>query len=572
MKLELKKYLGHVIMIAIFLIIIVRVTAIVTDTEQPTPVSVIISDSMVPTMRRGDIIFWVPTPIENVRVDDIIVFQSSVRDTMVTHRVIEVREGTRGIELITKGDDNEYADQMGPHVPERPVRSSNYYGKVISVGNQPLLIPFVGHLWIVLDGLLALFLGGTFGGGGILVFVPIITACVMLISVILMLPEEDDDDDDDGRKVIRRMIVNENNKIHVLAVFFILVLAFMLVILPATWSSHSEFNISIGVGQPAGTASHTFSYVRPGQTIEGTYKLHNPGFAHVNIYTFSEGDGSGWMKLEESYVEADSRTTTVETFHITIPDNAERGTYTIDVYHYNSPFWGLYPRSFITGTLNDNPRNGILYLNALTALIFASITTAVLMIVSFIVDEYKLWREYYRARKIYRSTVALGNTLGFRIYLTISGFLAWIGNKFDWLRGLDELEFDPKKPLTAAAVALASLPLVWLGADLWVLPVMVLIATVIAYYQGCRWRAELFTAGITAGFITIISFYAVPIIVSTPPGLESLTLAGMSTAVALIIFVLLSPVILFISYLTGLTIHWVKIKKSPKTSLEITDL
>ncbi len=570
MKLELKKLLGNIILIAIFLILFVRVTSIITDTEQPTPVSVIISDSMVPTMHRGDIVFWVPTSIENVKVDDIIVFRSSVHDATVTHRVIEVREGTAGIELITKGDANEYADQMGPHFPERPVRSTNFHGKVVSVGNQPLRIPFAGHLWITLDGLLALLLGGAFGGGGILVFIPIITAGVMLIGMILILPEEDDDDDE-SRKVIRQIIGREN-KIHVLAVFLILVMAFMLVIMPATWYAYDDYNISIGVGQQSEPADEAFSYVRPGQVINGTHRLYNPGFVHVNIYTYAEGEGSTWMKVDDEYIDVDSRTTTEETFSITVPEHADRGTYSFTVYHYHSPFWALYPRSLITSTLNDNPRSGILYLNALTALIFASLTMAVMLIVSFVIDEYNLWKEYYRARKVYHSTETMGDTPGFKFYLLFTAFTAWLSSKFDWLRGLDVVEFDLERPLTAASVALVALPMVWLGVDMWILPVMVAIATGTAYYLECRWRAELFTAGMTAGLITMISLYIVPMMLSAPGGLESLTLAGMSTAVALIIFVLLSPIILFISYVTAITIHWIKLKNSPISPLEITDL
>ncbi len=572
MKLELKKLLGNILLIAIFLILIVRVSSIVTDVEQPTPVSVVVSDSMVPTMNRGDIVFWVPAAIESVKENDMIVFRSTVHDALVTHRVVEVREGTTGIELITKGDANEYTDQSGPHYPEPPVRSNNFQGKVVSIGSQPLLIPFAGHIWLTLDGLLALLLGGAFGGGGILIFVPIITAGIMLVGMILILPEEDDDDDE-GHKIIKQIIGRENDKVHALMVYFIILLAFMLVIMPASWYAQENYTVSIGVGQEADPATESFSYVRPGQLINGTHKLHNPGFVHVNIYTYTEGEGSNWMDVSDEYIEIESRESVDGEFFIKVPENAERGTYTFEVYHYHSPFWALYPRSFITGSLEDNPRNGILFLNALTAIIFASLTMAVMLVVSFVMDEYYLWKEYFAVRKVYRSTEKLDDlTPSMKFYLVLSGFYIWLASKFDWLKGLDIVNFDTEKPLTAASVALLAFPLVWLGADMWILPVIVAIATYLAYYLECRWRAELFTAALTAGSITVIAFYIVPLMVSAPIDIGFFMLTMMSTGIALIIFVLLSPLILFISYLTGIGVHWLKMKTSPVAPLEITDL
>ncbi len=565
MKLELKKVLGNILLIALFLILFTRVVSLTTDVEQPTPVSVIASGSMEPVMRRGDIIFWVPTSIENVDVDDIIVFRSSVHDAVVTHRVVEVREGAGGTELITKGDANEYADQMGPHYPEAPVRANNFLGKVVAVGAQPLLIPFVGHIWLAVGGIFNALLGGTFGGGGLLVFIPIATAGIMIIGMILIMPEDDEDD-----KVIRQIIGRENDKMHVLAVFAILIIAFMLVIMPATWYSYDSYSVSLGVGEQAQSATETFSYVRPGQVINGTHRLHNPGFFHTNIYTYAEGQGSGWMEIEEEYMGVDSHGTMNGRFSIKIPEDAERGTYNFNVNHYHSPFWALYPESYITNTLSDNPGGGILMLNALTALIFAGLTMAVMLILSFIIDEYRLWKEYYRARNIYGKTEGISNFD--RLYLSISNIFAWLSSKMDWLRGLDVVDFDIERPLTAASVSILAIPLVWLGADLWILPLIVVLASATAYYLECRWRAEIYTAGLVAGVVTVFSLYMIPLMVMATSGLPFLTIAVMSAGLALIIFVILSPVILALSYFTGVGIHWYKLKNSPMAPLEITDL
>lgn len=570
MKLELKKVIGNVILLAVILIIAARAVSIATDTEQPTPVSVITSGSMEPTMYRGDIVFWVPTPIENIREGDIVVFRSSVHGASVAHRVMEVSEGGTGIELMTQGDANEYLDQLGPHYPERPVRESNLYGRVISINNQPLRIPFAGHLWLTTEGFFGEILGGTFGGaGGVLVLVPLLTAGIMLIGMVLMLPDEDKDEE---RKLIEQIIGIEHKKTSALLVFAVLILAFMLVVMPSTWYAYESYDVSIGIGERADSARESFNFVRPGQVINGTHRLNNPGFVHTNIYTFSEGDGSHWIEVCDDYVgvRADSRLE--GNFTIVVPEQAAPGVYTFSVFHYHSPFWGLYPDEFVLNTIGDEPRMGIMTLNLITAILFASITMGVMLLFSFLIDEFKLWKEYFKVRKVMSDTERMELTLSTRIYLAVSGAWVWLNRRLDWLRSLDVVDFDAEAPMTAASVGLVSIPLVWLGADLWILPLVVIIATAFAYYLDCRWRAEMFTAALVSGGIAVSSFYLIPLLVSASEGPELLGLLLISSGIALMIFLLLTPFILLLSYLSALVLHWYKLRVSSVARLEITDL
>jgi signal peptidase I len=103
---------------------------------------------------EGDIVAWTPSKIEDINVGDVIVFKSKVNwpdEKILVHRVSGVLENNnREILLETKGDKNKYTDQAGPHIPEPYIRENNLMGKVLSIGQQPLKLPFVGYigLWI----------------------------------------------------------------------------------------------------------------------------------------------------------------------------------------------------------------------------------------------------------------------------------------------------------------------------------------------------------------------------------------------------------------------------------------
>ena len=80
-------------------------------TKSESPVVVVLSGSMEPAFRRGDILF-----LDNrnpvVRVGEIVVFKIKDRDVPIVHRVMKVHEKKDGVvELLTKGDNNRVDDR-----------------------------------------------------------------------------------------------------------------------------------------------------------------------------------------------------------------------------------------------------------------------------------------------------------------------------------------------------------------------------------------------------------------------------------------------------------------------------
>nr|NIO44115.1 signal peptidase I [Candidatus Aenigmarchaeota archaeon] len=101
--------------------------------ETQTPVVAVFSDSMVPTFYKGDMIMVYGE--ENIKVGDIVVFDSPDKKYPIIHRVHEIRD--RGI--ITKGDNNPSTDERTWGV----IPLEKIYGKAF------LKIPILGWVKII---------------------------------------------------------------------------------------------------------------------------------------------------------------------------------------------------------------------------------------------------------------------------------------------------------------------------------------------------------------------------------------------------------------------------------------
>ncbi len=104
-----------------------------------SPLYVVSSGSMVPTLKVGDVVAIEPTPFEDVKVGDIIVFREpGFPEKVIVHRVIEIVDADGERAFITKGDHNLYRD---PWI----VKKADYIGKVA------FSIPYAGGLSIFLQ-------------------------------------------------------------------------------------------------------------------------------------------------------------------------------------------------------------------------------------------------------------------------------------------------------------------------------------------------------------------------------------------------------------------------------------
>ncbi len=82
------------------------------------------SDSMLPTMKTGDLIIVKETDLYSLKVGDVITFYSIVdgRRILVTHRITEINEFENTRSFVTKGDNNPVEDSL-------PAYASDIVGK-----------------------------------------------------------------------------------------------------------------------------------------------------------------------------------------------------------------------------------------------------------------------------------------------------------------------------------------------------------------------------------------------------------------------------------------------------------
>jgi len=530
-NLDILKVLGNLILAAMVLILLSRVTAYTAGEEPITPVSVVSSESMEPTMDVGDIVMWTPTSIDTIRNDDIVVFRSRGGD-IVSHRVVDIEEQDGDVELITQGDANDRPDP-------NPVTSDDLLGRVISIGDTPFRIPRLGLIWISMSDLVMGSLA-SMGSGGILMMVPLITAGLMMLGTILLLPEKDDDEEG---KLKRLILGEEADKVHPWKVFLVLLIAFSLVVMVPSMYQSEDRSISVGVGQEAEPADEEFSRVIPGQTIHGNHSMTNYGVMRTSVYTHVDSNRD-WIELEEGYKMVDSGGSARVGFRIDVPEDTEDGNYVFQMNNRYSPFWTLYPDGFVLDVMERDPARGALMLDLLTVTIFSSLSMGVMVVASLVYDEIYLWMNYRRVKK----DLSKGKTdLSTRIKEKFRRYT-------DWLRGVDVIEFELYPCLKASSISLFAIPIALFRPDLWILILMVPLSSLLAYLYGCRWRAEIYTASMIAAGVTIGSIYIIPGL------LDFRSAAGLSTifigaAVALVVLVLLSPLILALSYVTSKVIH-----------------
>ncbi len=113
-----------------------------------TPFLAVESESMEPTLYRGDLIILRAVDPNTLQVGDIIVFDFGSLDVPVVHRIIHIENTSGYLEFTTKGDNN-----PGPD-PEARV-ASDIHGKVIGS------IRYFGYVTLLLllpGGIVTIFL------------------------------------------------------------------------------------------------------------------------------------------------------------------------------------------------------------------------------------------------------------------------------------------------------------------------------------------------------------------------------------------------------------------------------
>ncbi|KAF7358128.1 Signal peptidase complex catalytic subunit SEC11 [Mycena venus] len=121
-------------------------TALELFTNCKSPIVVVLSGSMEPGIRRGDLIFlsnYAPQKYEN---GDIIIYQVADEAIPIVHRVVQTHSGPESSSrfFLTKGDNND-VDDIPLYKGLERLESKHIVGKVRGI------IPFVGYVSILVN-------------------------------------------------------------------------------------------------------------------------------------------------------------------------------------------------------------------------------------------------------------------------------------------------------------------------------------------------------------------------------------------------------------------------------------
>ena len=101
------------------------------------PMMTVTSGSMWPVLKKGDLIFVRSTEPEDIKVGTLVVF--SHRGGLAVHRTIRIE----GNIITTRGDANPNEDP--------PIKYSDVIGRVPTIGNSPVKIPFIGSFALIMN-------------------------------------------------------------------------------------------------------------------------------------------------------------------------------------------------------------------------------------------------------------------------------------------------------------------------------------------------------------------------------------------------------------------------------------
>ncbi|TET91478.1 MAG: signal peptidase I [Methanomassiliicoccales archaeon] len=562
MKLKLKSILYNVLFVAVVLIIFSHL--LFTGTGNQSPTSVVMGDSMEPTLHRGDIVTWVPVKLEEIRIGDIIVYESYLRhDALVIHRVVNVTSINGKIYFETKGDANNYTDQKGPHAPEPFIGEQRIKGKVLSIKQEPLRIPYIGNLWLW---------GEESQGKIIAVAIICFTVTGLLVFAALIAWREKKDE-----KNRLTALLFGPERLRYRRVFAYAITIFIILLLLTALFAYDRRSTSLGVETFGNVpeSSVNFGTLGDGGREIREYDAINPTLLPLRFVAFAEGNITAYIYVNESVYTLQSGDTKSRNVAAYVPYGSSAGTYEGYVYVYSSPFWMLLPTGFMEDMMKWNPRGAIIVFDLLSAFILSIISVMALFVVSTLIDEYIMWRAYASWKPGLWLHVHLHSVYNFiQTFAAQKHRLRRAFKKcFGWLLDLDWIEVR-KGAFISVPTAFFFVPILLFGKPLEAILIASFASGLVCYIIGYRWRAEIILSGIVAGAI-LFSILILVSLGSFPLNMGLVISAAFIIRILayfLIVFAILFLPLCFLAYIGAYLAQNLRERLSPACKLEITDI
>ncbi len=308
----MKETIGNVILFIAIIFLIASVMGFVF--ERPVLISYAYSESMTPTINKGDLFFINPFS-KGGDVGDIIVFYR--RDGWTVHRIFAVSENG----YITKGDKNVATDQQEGLYS--PVQKEDVVGKVVTIGDNPLVIR---------------------GGGRFIELIRAKLTNIYAIAAILLLGalltfSSGGNNKKYGRN--KRFIRIQVRTIY--AAISLAIIAGFLFVTVASWGTLSfMYSSTLAGGQRE-------SWYLPGSTFEKNLSIENN--AIYPFYYFIEAKSDRVTLLNEKRFKIEGGDTHVLLVRVSVPEDTKIYREEITVRSYPA----ILPGSVITSLHSLNP-------------------------------------------------------------------------------------------------------------------------------------------------------------------------------------------------------------------------
>ena len=493
--------IGNILFLAALFLIMARFLSVWSGT--PFPVDLVTSDSMSPSLMKGDVVAWTPTKMEDIEVGDVVVYKSYIRwpdEKLLVHRVTNIKKDSRGNFLLeTKGDANDWTDQAGPHIPEPYIREDHLMGKAISIGQQPLKIPFVGYIGIwITEGIesLAQPASSKESLSYIGIFTPLTISVVILVILIFVIPEKAKTI---KQKIKRYVFGPEQIGLKKTLIFFLI--AYFVSFTMIHCFAFDSTTASVGIGEDCPSSETNF-----GRIIQGTESsptelpVFNPSITTVKGVIFGRGEVNEYVSRKVFELPPGESQTAVLT--ASAANTTQNGSYSGEIMVYSSPFWILFSDDFMQNLCNWNAEAAVFCLDFLSAVVLTTITAVLLVSITLISKMYNIlsidlsWRHATRSI-IKKHTIDKMSERKRNIKRSLGKKIGWI-SKADI--GEIDIKEDPAKSFIKPVLAsLVVIPILFIISDQLIAMILAVIITgVIAYFISCKIRRKIIlTAVIT---------------------------------------------------------------------------
>jgi len=571
----MKSFIGNLLFFAALMLVIARFLSVWAGT--PFPIDLVTSNSMSPSLMEGDVVAWTPTTIDEVEIGDVVVFKSYVHwpgEKIVVHRVSDIKKiQVTGEKILeTKGDANEWLDQAGPHIPEPYIHDDHLMGKVVSIGQHPLKIPFIGYLGIWINqgfDMITQSSSSKESSSFIGIFAPLTISVVLMVVLLFILPEKAK-----TPKEKIRLNIFGHTPLNLKKTFVFFIIAYILFLSLIHCFAYDSTSASLGINADRETSAIDFGILQPGkESLKKNLDLVNPSAMPVKGIIFGKDEMGQYVETQTFELErGEFKTAKVQA---TIPVGAINGSYAGDVMVYSSPFWLIFSDDFIQNLLNWNPGTTVFVLDFLSAVILTSLTMFVLITITFVADKIATWgidKSWRHSSKLIlkKSVIKKMSSYKRKTSKAIDKNMWWV-IKLDFAdKHANESKFlTYGKPIIASLI---TLPVLFFISDqISAMIIAVFLTGVFAYFISCKIRRKIVLTVLIALVISVMhmAIQSNLIILSKEQTLmELMALSLGAVGIYLLIFTLALIPLALISWLIAHLIRNLKERKDPLLSLE----